>query len=81
MLQARAINQLYGESQILWGVDIEVAAASCTCLMGRNGVGKTSLLRGIVGHHAICGGKILWDGEDISGMPSFERAHFLEAKG
>jgi urea transport system ATP-binding protein len=59
---------------VLWGVDLRAERGKVTCLMGRNGVGKTSLLRGVVGHQAICGGKILWDGEDISRMPSFERA-------
>ena len=74
MLKIEKVDLKYGAAQVLWGVDLTAERGKVTCLMGRNGVGKTSLLRGIVGHQAICGGRILWDGEDISGMPSFERA-------
>jgi urea transport system ATP-binding protein len=74
MLTVEKVDLKYGAAQVLWGVDLTAERGKVTCLMGRNGVGKTSLLRGIVGHQAICGGRILWDGEDISRMPSFERA-------
>ena len=74
MLTVEKVDLKYGAAQVLWGVDLAAERGRVTCLMGRNGVGKTSLLRGIVGHQAICGGKILWDGQDISKMPSFERA-------
>lgn len=74
MLTVEKVDLKYGAAQVLWGVDLTAARGKITCLMGRNGVGKTSLLRGIVGHQAICGGRILWDGQDISRMPSFERA-------
>ena len=74
MLTVEKVDLKYGAAQVLWGVDLTAERGKVTCLMGRNGVGKTSLLRGIVGHQAICGGKILWDGKEISNMPSFERA-------
>ena len=45
----RKVNQFYGESHILWDVDLDVPAGGCTCLMGRNGVGKTTLLKVIMG--------------------------------
>ena len=74
MLTVEKVDLKYGAAQVLWGVDLTAERGKVTCLMGRNGVGKSSLLRGIVGHQAICGGRILWDGTDISRMPSFERA-------
>ena len=45
-----------------------------TCLLGRNGVGKTSLLRAVVGAHPISRGAILWEGTNINGLPVYERA-------
>jgi urea transport system ATP-binding protein len=49
MLKVAALDQYYGESHTLWSVDMEVPEGSCTCIMGRNGVGKTTLLRCIMG--------------------------------
>lgn len=49
MLSIRSLDQYYGESHTLWGVDLEVVEGSCTCLMGRNGVGKTTLLKALMG--------------------------------
>jgi urea transport system ATP-binding protein len=44
-LSIRKVNQLYGGTQILWDLDLDIPAGSCTCIMGRNGVGKTTLLK------------------------------------
>jgi urea transport system ATP-binding protein len=74
MLNVEQVDLRYGAAQVLWGVSLAAERGRVTCLLGRNGVGKTSLLRGIVGHQAISGGRILWDGDDISRLPSFERA-------
>ena len=49
MLHIKGLNQYYGESHILRDVNLEVKAGSCACLMGRNGVGKTTLLQCIMG--------------------------------
>ena len=49
MLKLEGINQYYGESHTLWDLDLNVAEGECTCLMGRNGVGKTTLLKCIMG--------------------------------
>ncbi len=49
MLVTVGLNQYYGGSHILWDVDLEVPQGSCTCLIGRNGVGKTTLLKTIMG--------------------------------
>jgi urea transport system ATP-binding protein len=74
MLIAENINLSYGAAQALRGVTISAEAGKVTCLLGRNGVGKTSLLRALVGQHAISAGRIDFDGEDISRLRPFERA-------
>lgn len=74
MLSVESVNLKYGAAQVLWDVSVKAETSKITCIMGRNGVGKTSLLRGIIGHQAISAGNIFWDGKDISGLPPFERA-------
>jgi urea transport system ATP-binding protein len=74
MLIAENINLSYGAAQALRGVTIGAEAGKVTCVLGRNGVGKTSLLRALVGQHAISAGRIDFDGEDISRLRPFERA-------
>lgn len=74
MLQVDNIDLFYGASQALRGVSLTARAGQVTCVLGRNGVGKTSLLRAIIGHQAIQGGSIRWDGHDISKTPSHARA-------
>lgn len=56
ILTIRGLNQFYGESHILWDVDLDVPQGECTCLMGRNGVGKTTLLKCVMGALAIKSG-------------------------
>ena len=74
MLEVDAINLHYGAAQALRGVSVTAKAGEVTCVLGRNGVGKTSLLRAICGHQPISGGGIKWNGESIAGLPSYERA-------
>ena len=74
MLTVENVSLKYGAAQVLWGVSLTAIESEITCVLGRNGVGKTSLLRGIVGRQPISGGAIKWNGEDISKLPSFERA-------
>ena len=74
MLEARDINLYYGASHILRGAHVSAARGRITCLLGRNGVGKTSLLRGLTGHTPVRSGTISWDGEDIGRLPPFARA-------
>jgi urea transport system ATP-binding protein len=74
MLAVEQVDLKYGAAQVLYGANLTAQRGKVTCLLGRNGVGKTSLLRGIVGQQPIAGGSIKWDGDDISKMPSFERA-------
>lgn len=49
MLAIEKLNQFYGESHTLWDLDLDVPAGQCTCVMGRNGVGKTTLMKAIMG--------------------------------
>jgi len=66
MLEVASVNQYYGEGHILRDVELSVPAGSCTCLMGRNGVGKTTLLKSIMGLLPVRSGKISFMGEDIA---------------
>lgn len=74
MLKVSGIDLYYGSSQALKGVSISARTGAVTAVLGRNGVGKTSLLRAIVGQQAIRAGKIEWEDKDISRLPTHERA-------
>jgi urea transport system ATP-binding protein len=74
MLEVKNVDLHYGAAQALRDVSIVVEPGKVTCVLGRNGVGKTSLMRAIIGHQPISGGEILWEGRDITRMPPFERA-------
>lgn len=75
MLATRDLQVYYGQSLILNDVDIEVPAGQIVCLMGRNGVGKTTLLKAIMGLLKVRAGKITYNGKDITTIPSHKRAH------
>lgn len=74
MLQVDKLNQYYGESHTLWDVELNVREGSCTCLMGRNGVGKTTLLKSIMGALPVESGRIQFSGGELNGTPAWERA-------
>jgi urea transport system ATP-binding protein len=74
MLQIRDVELHYGAAVALRGVSLEAALGETTCILGRNGVGKTSLLRAVTGAHPISKGSILWEGQEISRLPLYERA-------
>lgn len=74
MLEVRNIDLHYGAAQALRDISLVAEPGRVTCVLGRNGVGKTSLLRALVGQHAISAGSIVWDGRDISGSKPYERA-------
>jgi urea transport system ATP-binding protein len=74
MLEIKDINLFYGAAQALRGVSIAAEPGKVTCVLGRNGVGKTSLLRALVGQYPISSGAIMFDGSDISGLKPYERA-------
>jgi urea transport system ATP-binding protein len=74
VLSVEGVDLRYGAAIALRGVSIQAHAGSVTCVLGRNGVGKTSLLRAIVGAHPVSAGSIRWEDRDISRLPIFERA-------
>lgn len=74
MLTVENVDLFYGASQALRHVSLEVKKGEVTSLLGRNGVGKTSTLRAIVGQHPVSGGKIIWDGKEITNMSAHQRA-------
>ena len=74
MLSVRGLDQYYGGSHPLRSIDLEVPAGSCTALLGRNGVGKTTLLRCLVGELPVRRGTVELGGADVTPLPSYERA-------
>ena len=74
MLHVNAIDLHYGAAQALRGISLTAEVGKVTCVLGRNGVGKTSLLRALTGHHAISRGRIELDDTDITGLKPYERA-------
>ena len=74
MLTIKNLNQYYGESHTLWDVDLDIEDGRCVCLMGRNGMGKTTLLKAIMGLLPIKGGEIQFAGTNISNSNAELRA-------
>lgn len=74
MLDVKDISLYYGAAQALRGVSLLAEPGKVTCVLGRNGVGKTSLLRAMVGQQPIAGGAILFEGQDINALKPYERA-------
>ncbi len=74
MLEAKGIELSYGASLCLRGVDLVAEPGTITCVLGRNGVGKSSLMRAIIGLERIRAGSITWEGRDISTWSPADRA-------
>ncbi len=74
MLDVQKIDQFYGSSHTLRGVSLSVKEGECLALLGRNGVGKTTLLKCLMGVQPVASGSILFAGQDISGLPPHQRA-------
>jgi len=77
MLRVDQLDAAYGLSQVLWGIDLAVAPGEAAALLGRNGVGKTTLLRTILGLHPRSAGRVLVGGDppvDVTHLPAHERA-------
>jgi branched-chain amino acid transport system ATP-binding protein len=74
VLTVEDIHTFYGLSQVLFGVSLEVAPGECVCLLGRNGVGKTTTMRSIMGLTPPRGGRVVWKGRDIAGKAPYQIA-------
>lgn len=64
MLSLRSVNQFYGQRHTLWDINLELPRGQCTALLGRNGVGKTTLVNCIMGHLPIVSGSMIWQRPD-----------------
>ena len=74
MLKIDAINQFYGQSHTLWDLSLELQQGECLCLMGRNGVGKTTLLNALMGQLPLKSGQVWFDGQNITPLAVERRA-------
>ena len=74
MLSAKNIDLYYGASKALENVSIDANKGDITCVLGRNGVGKTSLMQSITGRHLASSGSITWEDKDITKMAAADRA-------
>jgi branched-chain amino acid transport system ATP-binding protein len=69
LLEVEAIDTAYGLSHVLFGVSLDIAGGECVSLLGRNGVGKTTTMRSVMGLTPPSRGRVLWRGRDITGWP------------
>src|SRR5579862_4727796 len=74
MLDVKAIDLYYGAAQALRGISLKAVPGTVTCILGRNGVGKTSLLRALIGEHPVSRGTVNWEDQDITALRPYERA-------
>ena len=74
MLDAQSIDLHYGAAQALRAVSLKAAPGKVTCVLGRNGVGKTSLLDALAGQQPVTRGTITWEGNDITALRPPDRA-------
>jgi len=74
ILAVEDIYTAYGLSQVLFGVSLEVSRGECVCLLGRNGVGKTTTMRSIIGLNAPRRGRVLWKGREVTGRAPYQIA-------
>ncbi len=73
-LELRRVSAGYGETVVIENIDFALAASECISVIGRNGVGKTTLLATIMGHTTLHSGEIKLDGASLNGLPSYRRA-------
>jgi urea transport system ATP-binding protein len=74
LLNLEAVSSAYGQSKVLWDIDMAIEDGGAVALIGRNGVGKSTLLNTIAGVQKLTGGKIMFDGADVSAAPAHGRA-------
>jgi branched-chain amino acid transport system ATP-binding protein len=71
LLALHDVEAAYGSSRVLFDVSLEIRAGECVCLLGRNGVGKTTTMRAILGLTPPTSGRVVWKGRDIAGRATF----------
>jgi len=74
LLKLERISTAYGQSQVLWDIDLDVPQGGALALIGRNGVGKTTLLKSIIGVQLLTAGRVRFGGVDVTHLRAFERA-------
>ena len=74
MLEVNSINLHYGAAQALRGITMKAEPGKVTCVLGRNGVGKTSLLDALMGQYPVSSGSIVWEGQDVTSLKPADRA-------
>jgi len=74
VLNINQLNQFYGGSHTLWDLELTVPSGQCTCLMGRNGVGKSTLVQSIMGLLPVRSGEIIFQGTDLTRLAAEQRA-------
>ena len=73
MLEVRNLNAAYGQSEVLHGIDLAVQPGEIVAVVGRNGMGKSTLMKSLIGVMPAKSGQILVDGDDVAGLPSHQR--------
>jgi urea transport system ATP-binding protein len=73
-LEVHDLHVAYGRTQVLFGIDLVVPAGSVTCVMGRNGVGKTTLLNAVMGLLPLRRGRVCFEGDDLARLAPYQRA-------
>lgn len=73
LLDVRNLHSAYGASEVLHGIDLQVGRGEIVVLMGRNGMGKTTLMKSLIGNLPICSGKISLNGKNIEQLPAYRR--------
>src|SRR3954469_17758642 len=74
LLQVEDLHTSYGLSKVLFGISAEINAGECVCLLGRNGVGKSTTIKSIMGLLTPQRGRVIWRSQDITGWPPFRIA-------
>ena len=74
MITINKLNQFYGQSHTLWDLNLEIETGKCTCIMGRNGVGKTTIAKVIMGALPVKNGEVIFEGQNICTLSADKRA-------
>ncbi|BAU09938.1 bputative ranched chain amino acid ABC transporter [Leptolyngbya sp. NIES-3755] len=76
LLELTDVTVSYDQTPVLFGVNMSIEQGEITCILGRNGVGKTTLLRSVIGLNKVLSGNIVFDADEITKVPTFKRARY-----